>query len=75
MIEKYITLEPTIDGTVNLIDVAGEIKILDTPAGKILQNIIENNNNYRFAPYGYGEKDEEGNITNFQLLGFSLNLN
>ena len=72
MIEKYITLETPLDGIVNLSDVAGEIKIYDTLPGKALQKVIENNNNYKFSPYGYAAFDENGNVTSFQLLGFTL---
>ena len=59
-------------GTVEHIDrtdngkVFANIKLLDTPMGKIYQEAL-NNSMIEFGVSGYGDKNEDGVITNFEI--------
>lgn len=67
----YITLEAPDGFVVDLSKVAGIIEIPPTPDGKVAEKLLKTGN-FHISPYGIGEKDEEGNITKFELTGFSI---
>ena len=74
-----ITLPPEIidsgcgDIAAKLSDALGKIEFLKTPAYEKVKPFIETGN-FSINPYGFGEKDDNGNITSFKLIGFSLNV-
>jgi hypothetical protein len=45
--------------------------MLPTLDGKAAEEILETGN-FHLSPYGIGEKDEDGNITKFELTGFCI---
>lgn len=53
--------------------VVTNIQILDTPKGKILKQMIENNYNVSIVPVGIGNTNEDGVITDYELFGFDIN--
>ena len=63
-------------GTVKHIDrtdngkVFADIELLDTPMGKIYQEAL-NHNMINFGVSGYGDKNEDGVITNFKINGIN----
>ena len=57
---------------VSLTDVIGEIKFLDTPVGNIVHDCICAGKTITIKPYGYTEKDENGKIKSFSLVGFTI---
>ena len=64
-------------GTVEHIDrtdngkVFADIELLDTPSGKIYQEIL-NNSALNFGVSGYGDKNEDGIITNFKINSINV---
>ena len=48
-----------------------DIELLDTPQGKICQEIL-NENMINFSISGYGDKDENGVITDFKIKSIDL---
>lgn len=77
--EAFLTKEPTSFAemaNIDLNNVIGKIEILDTQDGKAFQEILKSDiaNYVKIKPYGFGEKDDDSNITNFQLMGFSIGL-
>ena len=67
----YITLEQPDTPFVDLAQVAGVVELLPTPDGKVVEEMLKTGN-FHISPYGAGEKDENGNITKFELTGFSI---
>ena len=55
----------------DLSKLSGVIELLPTPDGKICEELLKTGN-FNITPYGTGEKDENGNITSFNLIGFSI---
>lgn len=51
---------------------SGVIELLPTPDGKVCEELLKTGK-FNITPYGIGEKDENGNITSFNLIGFSIN--
>ena len=64
-------------GTVEHIDrtdngkVFADIELLDTPMGKIYQEAL-NNSMINFGVSGYGDKNEDGIITNFKINSINV---
>lgn len=54
--------------------IEGTIEILDTPSGKMVKEILEEVKDSKLScrPRGVGEVDEDGNVTNFELISFDL---
>jgi len=83
MIDKFITIGDPDDFvnnnvTTQLSHMFGRIQLLDElPEMKTMCDLMIKDGklqSFKLSPYGYGERDDNGNITNFQLLGFSLDL-
>ena len=77
--EILLTKEPTSFTEMSNIDlnnVVGKIELLDTPDGKAFQEILNTElaSNIKIKPYGYCERDCEGNIVRYMLRGFSIGL-
>lgn len=73
MKEYYITNNQ--DGpNVNLSDVIGKIEFYHTPIAKVYTEILmsEHGPKMRIVPRGIGNKDENGNITSFDPISFSI---
>lgn len=70
---KYFMFTDTPDDVIiDLNKVAGVIELLPTPDGKVCEELFKTGN-FSIVPYGFGDNDENGNITNFKLIGFSIN--
>jgi hypothetical protein len=67
----YLTLESPDTPIVDLSKVVGVIEIIQTPNGMVADEMLKSGN-FHISPYGVGEKDEDGNITKFELTGFSI---
>ena len=67
----YLTLESPDTPIVDLSKVVGTIEIIQTPNGMVADEMLKSGN-FHISPYGVGEKDEDGNITKFELTGFSI---
>ena len=74
MIDVFITSETPGDGIPSLEDFVGRIQLIDTPAGTQVQKLLETKDatTLKFVPYGRGEKNENGEITKFELTGFTV---
>ena len=46
-------------------------EFLPTPDGKICEELIKTGK-FNIVPYGIGEKDENGNVAKYELLGFTI---
>ncbi len=67
----YITLETPDSAVADLSKVAGVVEILQTPDGMAVDEMLKSGK-FHISPYGVGEKDDDGNITKFELAGFSV---
>lgn len=74
MNEIFITSKIPDDGIPRLEDYVGRIQLLDTPGGTQVQKLLETKDaaTLKFVPYGRGEKNENGEIVKFELLGFTV---
>ena len=53
----------------------GEVKILDTPNGKILKHMLEHDelrNSVAFRPSGFGKIDENGFVSDYEFRSISV---
>lgn len=71
MNKYYITLEAPDSPIVDLAKVVGRVEIIQTPGGMIADEMLKSGN-FHLSPYGVGEKDDDGNVTRFELTGFSI---
>lgn len=71
MSRYYITLETPDSAIADLSKVAGVVEILPTPDGMAADEMLKSGK-FHISPYGVGEKDDDGNITKFELTGFSM---
>lgn len=62
------------DGIQRLEDFVGRIQLIDTPTGAQVQKLLETKDavTLKFVPYGHGERNENGEITKFELEGFTV---
>lgn len=74
MIDVFITSKTPDDGIPSLEDFVGRIQLINTPAGSKVQKLLETKDAtaLKFVPYGHGERNENGEITNFELTGFTI---
>ena len=74
MNEIFITSKIPDDGIPRLEDYVGRIQLLNTPAGAQVQKLLETKDaaTLKFVPYGLGERNENGEITKFELTGFTV---
>lgn len=72
MSKYYISSEVPDHANIDLNRVCGTIELIHTPDGKVCEELLKTGN-FNITPYGTGEKDENGNITSFNLIGFSIN--
>ena len=66
-----MTLETPDSSIIDLSKVVGVITIIHTPDGIAADEMLKSGK-FHISPYGVGEKDEDGNITKFELVGFSI---
>ena len=74
MNDIFITSKIPDDGIPRLEDYVGRIQLIDTPAGVQVQKLLETKDaeTLKFVPYGYGERNENGEIVKFELIGFTV---
>ena len=71
MSKFFLYNEPTDESTTDLSKIAGVIELIPSPSGKVCEKLL-NSGKFNITPCGNGEKDENGNITGFNLTGFSI---
>ena len=69
--EFYITISQK-DEYIDIQNIVGKIEFLDTPDSKILLDVIKRGKDITIKHYGYGTRDENGNIKDFTLTGFTI---
>ena len=60
------------DEYIDIQNIVGKIEFLDTPDSKMLLDVIKRGNDITIKPFGYGTRDENGNIKDFTLTGFTI---
>ena len=60
------------DEYIDLQNIVGKIEFIDTVESKMLLEAIKRGKDITIKPYGYGTKDENGNIKDFDLTGFTI---
>ena len=68
--EYYITVTPKLN--IDIKDVVGKIEFFDTSLSNIVIEALKNGDDITIKPFGSGERDENGNIKTFNLLGFTI---
>ena len=74
MKEYCITQDAPADGVVRLEDIFGQVQLADTIVGKMYQELLETGAalKMKLVPYGFGTKNDKGEITEFKLSGFKV---
>lgn len=65
--EFYLTTTP--DFNININDVIGKIEFFDTPLGNMFIDMLNKGIKFSIKPFGVGDS---GDITNFNLIGFTI---
>ena len=60
------------DEHINIQNIVGKIEFLDTPDSKMLLDVIKRGADITIKPFGYGTRDENGNIKDYTLTGFTI---
>ena len=60
------------DEHIDIQNIVGKIEFLDTPESKMLLDVIKRGNDITIKPFGYGTRDENGNIKDYTLTGFTI---
>lgn len=67
----YITFRQQ-DEYIDIQNIVGKIEFIDTLESKMLLDVIKRGEDITIKPFGYGTKDEGGNIKDFTLTGFTI---
>jgi hypothetical protein len=67
----YITFRRQ-DEYIDIQNIVGKIEFIDTLESKMLLDAIKRGNDITIKPFGYGTRDENGNIKDFTLTGFTI---
>lgn len=67
----YLTIGQTATH-IDIQDIVAEIKFIDTFKSNALLDAVCEGKDITIKPYGYGERDENGNIKDFTLIGFTI---
>ena len=68
--EFYITVSPKLN--IDLTDVVGKIEFLDSTLGNMIIDMLNKGVDFSIQPFGNGYMDENGEIKNFNLIGFTI---
>lgn len=60
------------DEHIDIQNIVGKIEFLDTPDSKMLLDMIKRGTDITIKPFGYGTRDENGNIKDYTLTGFTI---
>lgn len=60
------------DEYIDIRNIVGKIEFLDTFESNVLFEAIKRGKDITIKPYGYGTRDENGNIKDFTLTGFTI---
>ena len=69
--EFYITCGQQ-DEYIDIQNIVGKIEFLDTFESNALFEVIKREKDITIKPYGYGTRDENGDIKDFNLMGFTI---
>ena len=69
--EFYITIKQQ-DEYIDIQNIVGKIEFLDTLESKMLLDVIKKGKDITIKPFGYGTRDENGNIKDYTLTGFTI---
>ena len=73
MAQYFITADPNVNWeNLDLSKIVGSMQFAHSIEGKACEELLKTGN-FNITPYGTGEKDEDGNIKSFNLIGFSIN--
>jgi hypothetical protein len=74
MNDIFITSKIPDDDIPRFEDFVGRIQLIDTPAGVKVQKLLETKDatTLKIVPYGRVERNENGEITKFELTGFTV---
>ena len=67
----YITIGQK-DEYIDVQNIVGKIEFLDTLEGKMLLDVIKRGKDITIKPYGFVARDENGDIKDFTLTGFTI---
>ena len=67
----FITIRPQATH-IDIQDIVAKIEFIDTPESNALLAVVNEGKDITIKPYGYGERDENGNIKDFNLIGFTI---
>ena len=68
--EFYLTTTP--DFNINISEVVGKIEFLDTTLGNTFIDMLNKGILFSIKPFGVGEFNDNGEFTNFNLIGFTI---
>lgn len=67
----YITIRQQ-DEYIDIQNIVGKIEFIDTLQSKMLLDVIKRGKDVTIKPFGYGTRDENGDIKDFTLTGFTI---
>lgn len=68
--EFYITVSPKLN--MDITDVVGKIEFLDSTLGNMIIDRLNKGEDFSIKPFGCGNRGENGEIKNFNLIGFTI---
>ena len=69
--DKIFYITDDASNIVRLEHIVGKIDLLNNDKGKAVSKLLQSGN-FVLSPYGYGERNEDGTVTNFNLIGFNI---
>ena len=69
--EFYITINQQ-DEYIDIQSIVGKIEFIDTLESKMVLEAIKRGKDITIKPFGYGTRDENGNIKDYTLTGFTI---
>ena len=67
----YLTIRPQTN-YIALQDIVAKIEFIGTPESTALLDALNRGQDITIKHFGYGERDENGNIKDFTLMGFTI---
>ena len=72
MAQYFITADQNVDWEkLNLSKIVGSMQFAHSIEGNTCEELLKTGN-FNITPYGFAEKDKDGNIKSFVLKGFSI---